>query len=63
MTADALAILQWLFSAVWALFTSWHLPGTHMTPAEWAFFVLSVFVLWRFIRRLGTGSSGGGGDD
>lgn len=62
MTSDALAILQFLFSAVWSLFTSWHFPGTHITPAEWAFFVLTVFVLFRFIRRLGTGS-GGGKDD
>lgn len=62
MTSDALAILQFVFSMVWSLFTSWHIPGTHVTPAEFAFFVLTVFVLFRFIKRLGLGSAGGGND-
>ncbi len=58
MTADAMAILQFLFSAVWSLFTSWHIPGTRASPAEWAFFALTVVVLFQFIRRFGDSSGG-----
>lgn len=53
MSTDALAILQTVFGSVWLLFTSWHLPGTRMTPAEFAFFLLAAGLTLRFFRRLG----------
>ena len=58
MTQDALLILGLLFGPIWSLFTSWEIPGTHMTPAEWGFFLLTVSFLFRFIKRA-SGSDGG----
>lgn len=46
MTADAIMIVEFLFSAIWRFFTSWYIPGTNVTPAAMAFFLLlSAFVL------------------
>jgi len=46
MTADAIMIVKFLFETIWLLFTSWYIPGTRVTPAAMAFFLLvSVFVL------------------
>lgn len=51
MTSDALAVVTALFSDIWSLFTSWHIPGTNVTPAAWfMFFVFAVFVL-RVVKR------------
>ena len=61
MSSDALLILRTLFGAIWALFTSWYLPGTRMTPAEFAFLILTVSLLIRFLKRLL--SVDGGGND
>lgn len=57
MTQDALLILATLFGPIWSLFTSWEIPGTHMTPAEWGFFLLTVTLLLRFLKRLFGGDS------
>lgn len=59
MTSDALAVVQMLFTSVWSLLTSWNFPGTHMSPAEWAFFGLFLVVLFKFISRLFNTSVGG----
>lgn len=53
MTSDALLILQSIFRVIWRLFTSWYIPGTHVTPAAWALFCLVVLFLVRFIKTLG----------
>lgn len=53
MTSDALLAVQSIFSSMWRLFTSWYIPGTKMTPAGWAFFVLSSVLVVRFIMRFG----------
>lgn len=46
MSADAIAIVKFLFETIWKLFTSWYIPGTNVTPAAMAFFLLvSSFVL------------------
>lgn len=53
MSTDAFAILQTVFGSVWLLFTSWHLPGTRMSPAELALFLLAAGLTLRFFKRLG----------
>lgn len=58
MTADALLVVQALFSTIWRLFTSWHIPGTNVTPGSWAFFALNVVLVLRIGKRL----FGSGGD-
>lgn len=52
MTSDALASVQMLFSSIWSLFTAWNFPGTHMSPAEWAFFALFLVLLFKFLSRI-----------
>lgn len=64
MTADAIQVVKLLFSTIWSLFTSWHIPGTNVSPAAWFMFILfAVFVL-RVIRRFldlnGDDLAGGG---
>lgn len=49
MSADALSLLGGLLSAVWSLFTGWHLPGTNVTPAA---FALAILFIWLLVRRL-----------
>lgn len=44
MTSDALLVLRFIFKTIWSLFTSFLIPGTRTTPAEWALFSLA-FVL------------------
>lgn len=61
MTADAILIVKFLFSAVWQFFVSWYIPGTNVTPAGMAFFLLlSVFVLRLISFLLGKSSDDGG---
>lgn len=46
MTSDAIQIVRFLFTTIWAMFTSWYIPGTNVTPAGMAFFLLlSSFIL------------------
>lgn len=46
MSADAILIVQFLFQTIWRFFNSWYIPGTNVTPAAMAFFLLvSAFVL------------------
>lgn len=49
MTADGLAVVQTLFTTIWSLFTSWYIPGTRATPAEFAFFLIMAFIALRFL--------------
>lgn len=57
MTSEALSFLQGVFSVLFKLFTSWHIPGTNVSPAMWFVFLLSVVVLFRFLKKLGFGSA------
>lgn len=52
MTRDALLVLGSLFRTIWQLFTSWEIPGTHVSPAEWAFFVLGSVLSIKVIKRI-----------
>lgn len=51
MTADALSVLQLLFTSIWSLFTSFYIPGTNVTPAGFAIFCLFFVVIVRFIHN------------
>lgn len=56
MTADTILVVQSLFTTIWSLFTSWHIPGTNVTPAAWALFALTAVLVLRIFRRVfGTG--------
>lgn len=52
MTNDALLVLQAIFGTVWRLFTSWHIPGTNVTPAVAFTFLIVAGIGLRFISRL-----------
>lgn len=52
MTSDAKAILSCLFDVVWRLFTSWDIPGTEITPAEFLFFLAFAGLSLRFLFRI-----------
>lgn len=48
MTNDAIAVLQCLFQTIWSLFTTWHIPGTNVTPAGFFLFLISAGVGLRY---------------
>lgn len=49
MTNDALLVVKCLFGTIWQLFTSWHIPGTNVTPAGAALFFASAGIGLRFV--------------
>lgn len=56
MSNDALLVLKCLFETIWRLFTSWHIPGTDVTPAAMFFFLAAAGIGLTFVTRfLGTG--------
>lgn len=52
MTADAVSVLQLLFTTIWTLFTSWHIPGTNVTPANFFMFCLCFSLVVRWLGSL-----------
>lgn len=40
MTDDALLVVDTLFTTIWSIFTSWHIPGTNVTPMAMALFLI-----------------------
>lgn len=52
MTSDAILVVQCLFSTIWSLFTSWYIPGTNVTPAQFFLFLGSASLGITFIVRL-----------
>lgn len=73
MTADGLTVLKFVFTTCWSLFTSFVVPGTHTTPAEWALFCLVFVLALRIVKNFlglpsdpgsqSSGSSGKSKDD
>lgn len=62
MTQDAILVLQTLFNAIWRLFTSFHIPGTNVTPAAaFLFFIVAGIGLKFLSRMFGIGLDGEGG--
>lgn len=62
MSNDALLVVQSLFSVIWRLFTSWHIPGTNVTPAMMALFLASAGIGLRFVIRFLDAPQVGAGD-
>lgn len=58
MTSDALLVVQCLFSTIWELFTSWYIPGTNVTPAQFFLFLGSAVLGITFIVRILTVNPG-----
>lgn len=58
MTADALQVVRFVFTEIWKLFNSWYFPGTNVTPAGMAFFILASVMIIKIIKiyLLGGGS-------
>lgn len=52
MTGEVLTFVSGFFSNVWQYFISWFYPGTNVTPAAWALFLLLVPVFIRLFKRL-----------
>lgn len=52
MTSDAKLVLETLFTSIWSIFTSWHIPGTEVSPAAMALFLLFAVLGLRFLFRL-----------
>lgn len=57
MTYDALLVVHFLFNEIWSLFTSWYIPGTNVTPASMAFFLLASFAVIKILKSYFTGGS------
>lgn len=51
MTGDAILIIRTLFGPIWSLFTSWHFPGTNVTPASAGFFLLLANFVLRHVEQ------------
>lgn len=49
MTNDALSVLDCLFQTIWSLFTTWHIPGTNVTPAGFFLFLISASIGFRYV--------------
>lgn len=57
MTEDVYDFVLGVFSTLFSIFSSWHIPGTNLSPAMWFVFLLSAGVLFRFLKKLGFGSA------
>lgn len=57
MTSDALLVVLTIFNTIWKLFTSWYIPGTNVTPAGIAFFVLVSSLALRIFKHYFGGDS------
>lgn len=59
MTNDFRMAVSCIFTQFWRLFTSWYIPGTNVTPAEFALFILFTSVLFRFLGDISKGALSG----
>lgn len=51
MTSDALLVVECLFDTIWQLFTSWHIPGTSISPAMCFMFYAAANISLRFFLQ------------
>lgn len=60
MTADVLLVVRFIFTQIWRFFNSWYIPGTNVTPAGMAYFLLGSVLIIRIVKFvvLGGGSDG-----
>lgn len=62
MAADAILVVRFVFTFIWQFFTSWYIPGTNVTPAGMAFFLLLAAFVLRTVRfMLGKSDAFSGG--
>ena len=52
MTHDSLLVLQTLFQTIFSLFTSWHIPGTNVTPAVAFFGILFIVIMFKIVGHV-----------
>lgn len=52
MTKDAVLVLECLFQTIWQFFTAWHIPGTGVTPAAFALFLIVASLGLNLLFRL-----------
>lgn len=52
MTDDALLVVKCLFTDIWSIFTSWHIPGTNVTPMSMALFLIVACFGLRFLYSI-----------
>lgn len=44
MTSNAILAIRCIFEQSWRLFTSWHIPGTNISPAAWLIFAVVFYI-------------------
>lgn len=52
MTDEAMLVVKCLFSTIWSIFTSWHIPGTNVTPMAMSLFLIIACLGLRFLYSL-----------
>lgn len=52
MTQDGILVLECLFDTLWMLFTSWHIPGTQVTPGGFLVFLAFAGLILRWLSRI-----------
>lgn len=52
MTSDALNVVTTTLAQCFKLLTSWHIPGTNFSPAQWFFGIITIVFAIKFIRKL-----------
>lgn len=52
MSSDAMLVVKCIFETIWQLFTSWHIPGTQVTPLEMGLFMLTAAIGLSFVYRI-----------
>lgn len=52
MTDEAMLVVKTLFTSIWSIFTSWHIPGTNVTPMAMALFLIIACLGLRFLYSL-----------
>lgn len=58
MTQDGLLIIRTVFTTIWTLFNGWKVPGTNVTPAAWALFILAAAAGIRHFKSIMNAAGG-----
>lgn len=60
MTADAMLVVRFIFTSVWRFFNSWYIPGTNVTPAGMAYFLVASIFLLKVVKLIIFGGDNSG---
>lgn len=52
MSGDFVTVVRFLFGRIWDLCRMWHIPGTNVSPVEFAIFSLVIVRVVQVIRTL-----------